>query len=493
MTTQGVQLTRTLPPFNASLPLTVVLLDGDDEDGIPRMGVVDDSSHMKVWHEFDMQSTFTPRCQTLKRVQLTPIPSGYGKWHNTSIGGVSSTVRRVHIIRSVSKYTKPITIFAVKCPSLTSVREALSPTLLAVAIGDSEYDEEYGNVTEVIVEQSNDVAQVAAMIGRIGCTPMLEDSSVDAKRGIGVERLDRINCQVTSDETMVDNDDDIYGLRRGVENWSFSWLPGGWEVPITWDHMVRNVIDKYDISLLPQPLRQHVAKVRLHRNQHPSIGSQWEFASPPLLNEENDWYNSHPDEEAPFPLRTVITAPDDIQKQILNGETNIDMQVNRMNITCINDEWYQPVNTRSFLEKHTRGKRLVTPALDHKQSKQLIHAFYLLNVEKVSDKMERKACSLILYHYMKERGYTARWVGKYEQDANHIGNGDKFRKFSRLIQYAPSRLSVDVLNTLCGKDGKLKNRGSKGTRSKYKTNKKHYIPQRKLKRSARDETNMMHC
>ena len=34
---------------------------------------------------------------------------------------------------------------------------------------------------------------------------------------------------------------------------------------------------------------------------------------------------------------------------------------------------------------------------------------------------------LILYRYMVERGYTARWIGKYKQDAYHIGNGTRFR------------------------------------------------------------------
>jgi len=34
----------------------------------------------------------------------------------------------------------------------------------------------------------------------------------------------------------------------------------------------------------------------------------------------------------------------------------------------------------------------------------------------------------VLFQYMKERGYTARWMGKYDQDARHVGNGDRFRR-----------------------------------------------------------------
>jgi hypothetical protein len=135
----------------------------------------------------------------------------------------------------------------------------------------------------------------------------------------------------------------------------------------------------------------------------------------------------------------------------------------------------------------------VTPHLTSKQSEQLIEVFYLLTVECIDDPLQQEACKLILFRYMIERGYTARWIGKYDQDGNHVGNGDKFRKFSRLSQYAPDRLPTDVLNKLCGRNGKLKNKGSKGTRSKYKQEKetKRYVPKRRLKRTGEDERRML--
>jgi hypothetical protein len=126
----------------------------------------------------------------------------------------------------------------------------------------------------------------------------------------------------------------------------------------------------------------------------------------------------------------------------------------------------------------------------------LIEAFYHLTVERVPDPLVQKALRLVLFHYMKERGYTARWMGKYEQDARHVGNGDTFRRFCRLHQYAPHRLPTEVLNKLCDKSGKLRNRGSKGSRSKYvhvqaRANREVYTPRNRLTRTAEDERRML--
>ena len=74
--------------------------------------------------------------------------------------------------------------------------------------------------------------------------------------------------------------------------------------------------------------------------------------------------------------------------------------------------------------------------------------------------LERFVGFLILFHYMVQRGYTARWLGKYVQEANHIGNGNTFRVFSRMQQYAPHRLPTAVLNRLLGRAGRLRGRGA---------------------------------
>lgn len=489
-------LTRTMAPFNNGKPLAVVCM----EDG--RMGVVDEAAgYGRVWIEYDMHSSRVHNVHQLKMVQFPLMPERYGEWLHKSIGGVSETMRRIQLLRANPKTKGPICIFAIGVPSSTAVSDALSQHKSLFTVGDSEFTQDDGYVTEVISHSAENVAHAAAMIARIGGVPMLEDASVDAGRGIGVERLDRIGARVLSDETMIDEKDDLYGLRRGCENWHFPWLPDGWQVPITWDHMVNNVIH-HDIDTIPQPLRQHVAKVRLERGDYPPIGSRWEVVpDKDVPNDEVICWNEEHDTSEPLPFHIfyrVITLPVDEQAKVARRE-DVGVESSLNSLTLIEGVWYRPCNTRRFLEKHIlkslpwQGmRRWTTPHLEMKQSKQLIEAFYLLTVEQLSDPIASKGLKLIMFTYMKERGYTARWLGKYKQDASHIGNGGKFRKFRRLHQYDPHRLPVDVLNRLCGTDGVLRNRGSKGTRSKYKqTARPAYIPRRRLKRTKEDER-LMH-
>ena len=127
----------------------------------------------------------------------------------------------------------------------------------------------------------------------------------------------------------------------------------------------------------------------------------------------------------------------------------------------------------------------------HAQSKQLVEAFFLLEVERLAAPTEAvRALRLVLFRYMMERGYTARWMGRYEQEAKHIGNSASFRRFARLSQYDPHRLPTAVLNRLCGRDGKLRSRGAKGSRSKYVDKAKRYRPQRRLVRTENMEERM---
>ena len=503
-------LTRTMAPFNNGNPLVVVCL----HDG--RMGILDEAAgHDKVWIEHDMASTRLQGATRLPRVVLPSIPTAYGQWVHTSIGGVSATVRRVKILRAGPRSRGPIVMFAVKGPSAIAVQHAFqarsftAPTAeegprLQFTVGDTEFSDEYGYVTEVIVHHADDVAYGAALVARAGAIPMLEDCSADAQRGLGIERLDRIGAQILTDDTMVTTDEDVYGLRRGSENWRFPWLPDDWVVPITWDHMVHNVIH-HDIETLPQPLRQHVAKARLDRGDHPPIGSLWEPVAPKDVPSEHvlRWNAEHKDDGDPVPFdvfHRILAFPPAIASQIATGgSVALPAPVPLHCMTCVGERWYRPRNTRQFLERHIlKGpattqatRRWVTPHLEPRQSKQLIEAFYLLTIEQQSDPTVTRALKLILFQYMKERGYTARWLGKYDQDASHIGNGDSFRKFQRLHQYDPHRLPTDVLNKLCSVDGTLRNRGSKGTRSKYKQTKRPvYTPKRRMVRTTKDERAM---
>jgi len=516
-----VQHTCSLGPFNNGNPLTVVMLDGVDDEGLPRLGVIDETMQ-RVWIETDVTSSRIQKHTTLPQVALPQMPHSYGTWAYASIGGISSTVRRVGILRSCIR--QPVTIFALRAPVPQSFDAA-------VTVGITEFDDEYGYVTEIVVHDARDVAHVAARIARSGGTPMLEDGSVDAKRGLGVERLDRIESHITNCDahlpkpspppppqpTLVSNAssfssltsrkrddqskiDDTYGLRRGSDNWCFSWLPRGWEPPITWDHMVRNVSDRYPIHDIPQPLRQHVARFRLERGDFPPIGSKWTRALTIPTIEELQWNaancNNVETVAPPHPLRRIITlSPGDTIK-VARDEWDVSARVDLNTLANVDGVWYRPCDTRRSLEKHIPSKRLVSCALDKRQSKQLIEAFYHLTVERVTDPIVKKALRLVLFHYMKERGYTARWMGKYEQDARHVGNGDTFRRFSRLHQYAPHRLPIDVLNKLCDRTGKLRNRGSKGSRSKYvhlRTSQRQrvYIPKNRLVRTVDDERRML--
>lgn len=477
---------RTMPPFNNGKPLRVVRIPGDG-----RFGVVDEE-RMRVWMEHDLKSSILSTAHEDAPV-IASIPDHYGRWTEKPIGGVSKTVRRDGCIRTRSRSSGHVVVFATNAPNDHVVATEVGKLSIPHTVGDTEVDEEYGNVTEVVVHDADHVDYVCAVIARCGATPVLEHASTDALRGLGIERLDRIGSQV------VDGDDlgmDSYGVRRGSENWKFPWMPPDWtHVPITWDHLVKNVAGQ-DIGMIPQPLRQHVAISRLQNGDHETMGSRWRVAeiapTPRELEHESP-------SRAPAPLRTILRIPqlssalsqgrDHITDDEMEawGMTSVDSI--RFLVQCDNGTWYRPRDTQNMLRMSIPGRRLVSAALTPEQSKQLITAFYLMSVEHVPDPDTQHICCLILYRYMVERGYTARWMGKYVQDALFIGNGIRFRNFRRLSQYDPERLPIEILNKICGRDGRLKNRGSKGTRSKYRVTGR-YVPKRHLKRSADDEARM---
>lgn len=244
--------THTLPSLNGANPFIVVRVDGT------RMGIIDGDT-LGVWIEEDLVPTRVPNMHALPRVATPVFPQGYGAWQDKSIGGVSRTVRRVGTLRAVRKAQGLVTLFATHAPSADAVGDALRGSDVAT-VGDPAWDATYGHVAEVVVHDGADLEHAAAVVARAGATPILEKSNVNARRAIGIERLDRIEARVTVDD---DEDHSLYGPRRGNDNWRFPWLPEGWHVPITWDHMVANVANVRDITVLPQPLRQHVARARL--------------------------------------------------------------------------------------------------------------------------------------------------------------------------------------------------------------------------------------
>lgn len=482
-----------MPPFNNGLPLTVVRVPSEWEGEADRLGVIDEANY-RVWIEHDLGSTRVGDVRAMETVALPSMPSHYGEWKRTSIGGVSKTVRRINIVRAGSRVGGPVVVFAVLCPHESAVSELLRSKTEVCSVGDPQHvDDEHGIVTEVVVFDPGDLAHVCALVSKAGATVMLEDPSANARRCLGVERLDRIGAEVVCDDDMYEENDGVYGLRRGIDNWQFPYLPKGWRVPITWDHMVDNVIDA-PLTDIPHPLRQHVAKRRLDKGMHLKVGSRWVETVPRTQEEE-----SAP--EAPE-FRRVLESPSEaLTSWIRCGNPegaelpdDVPDLFTLNTIVQVDGTWYRPVDTTAVLKKHKTdacGKRRVSAALKDTQSRQLLTAFYYLCIDRSEGNEVLRAFALVMFHYMKERGYTARWMGKYEQQAMHIGNGDGFRHFNRLSAYDPHRLPATVLNKLCGTDGKLKSRGSKGTRSKFKSDKKRYEPKRRLHRTKWDEERMV--
>lgn len=484
--------TQTLDPFNDGRPLRVARL----EDG--RFCVLDDALR-RAWVEHALESQLL-RDSEMQFVTVPAIPEHYGSWVVKPIGGVSMTVRRRGILRSHAKFADPVVLFAVRAPHADAVSDALRECA-GVSVGAAQSDDEFGWVAEVVVHDAEQVDVVGARIAGAGATPVFERPDANACRDLAIERLDRIGAAVVTSDDMVEAKDDLHGMRRGCDNWRFAWLPEHWEPPITWDHMVRNVQDA-PLRALPKILAQHVAQHRLDCEKYERIGSRW-MPTSPLLASELDWAEAHPGERPPFPLRRVLSVGDGVRDEIECGfDVDLDIfseEAHRVDgvplVAVVGHDGltYAPVDTRAELRRHIpRAGRYVSPHLSAAQSKQLIECFYALSVLRTSDADVVHAAKLILFRYMLERGYTARWLGKYEQDAQHVGNGETFRRFSsRLQQYVTHKLPAEVLNRLCASDGTLRNRGSKGSRSKYKKDGvTPYIPNRRMARSREAERAM---
>lgn len=476
--------TQTMAPFNNANVLRVVQLD----DG--RMGVIDDSKR-RIWIEFDIQSSAMQA--SLQTVTLPDIPHGYGKWVATTIGGVSRTIRRVNCVR-VKAGADPVTVFATQIPEhfVDVLVKSLTDSGVHHAVGDVEQTDEFGTVMEIVIFESENVHVICAILARHGSTAMFEENVT--RRDIAIERMDRIEASCVSAHTSLRPSDDTFGARRGTENWRFEWIPDHWtRVPLTWDHMVANMCD-VDINDIPQPLRQHVAYRRICDGDHDLMGTRWVLSeTQPTVSELSPCGDS-------AALRRCVLDVPNLGEALDRGDTITQQELTDWNVPIIDStrflvrgpsssNWYRPRDTIRPLSMHIPTRRLVSAALTAAQSRQLITAFYLVSVECVRDEVVFRAARLILYRYMLERGYTARWLGKYVQEANFIGNGVAFRQFRRLSQYSPDRLPTHVLNRICLHSGQMANRGSKGSRSKYCTDGR-YVPKRRLTRTERDEDEM---
>jgi hypothetical protein len=406
---------------------------------------------------------------------LPLFPDQYGSWESKLIGGVSSTVRRVGCITS-SHPSSCIIVFSLNTPSEVSLASSLSQFGDSVTVGDAERNDEYGVVVEVIVHSSGDVSKVCACIAREGGIPLLENDDMNDKRAIGVERLDRV--------------DD--GFKRGISNWKFCWAPEIWKKPpITWDFLVDNCLDddNLDVFRLSLPLKQHVAERLVHDNNL-KIGCRWVQVDRSRASEHKGWpllRDAHRELCSFLESGRMFFSSKMLEKWGCKFATfNVLLETDTGKI-------FRPRDVQSMLKNVLSTQRChVSCALSLQQSKQVVSAFYTLCIESASNTEVRSACASVLIGYMMERGYTARWMGKYVQNASFIGNGDTFRRFKRLVQYDPERLPSSVLNKILDANGVLKLKGSKGSRSKYKRKGK-YVPVKKVKRKFEDEDVMRLC
>lgn len=139
------------------------------------------------------------------------------------------------------------------------------------------------------------------------------------------------------------------------------------------------------------------------------------------------------------------------------------------------------VVSNSELVKNMEDYKWVSAALEECQTLQLLNSYYILNVEQSYDPIQREMSKLLQYRYLICRGYSARWMGKYDQNALHLGNGLTIRRFKKLNQYSISNLETHVLEKVYRKDGTLQGKGNKGSRSKYVDPSVRYIPSRRMR------------
>ena len=218
-----------------------------------------------------------------------------------------------------------------------------------------------------------------------------------------------------------------------------------------------------DVGDVPELLRQHVARARLKEGDVAPWGSVWCAVGRAPLNAEGV------DAAAPASLVGRLVGPADrIDLAAPRRTPCSDLYAPATPNTLVrgaDGRLYRPFDAEAALARaaSVHAARRVSASLHPAQSQQLISAFYVLCVEREdADATTREALRLVLYRYLVQQGYLARWLGKYDQCGAHVGNGDRFRHFARMAQYAPERLPSTVLNRLCGEDGKLHARGAKG-------------------------------
>ena len=377
-----------------------------------RLGVVDGAT-MRVWVEYDMVATTLADWRTYPRICIPELPKKYGAWKLASIGGVSRTVRRVGCLRTCTFVHTPVSLFALNMPRLSTARDVLDDHTDRVSVGEEAIDPEFGNVAEVTVFCPEDVDFVAARLMRAGVGQVkFEDPEKNAMQCIGIERLDRIDSSVGNRDS---EDHRFDRAEFGLGRGEENWI-FSW-LPAHWTHLPVT----WDYMVL------NVASVRDVEDLPPLLRQHVAKSRYELLDD--------PTTPEALELKKVFCRPD------------------------------------GSLRKRLRSAGL-TPA----QSKQACTCFFASCIERVDDPLVRKAANLVLYQYMLRVGYMARYLGKYDQNALCIGNGDATRNFRKLEQYDPPHLPASVINKKMSRSGEVEVKGNKGSRSKYVKRADRYIP-----------------
>lgn len=418
-------------------------------------------------------------------LHLPPIPGPESNWLDCFIGGISRTQRRCGVLRG-KEGAERCSFFAVNLSRGDAVHSLFSGGDWAsrVTLGQAVYDAEEGWCVEVSVHNAErDLSLVSARVARLGVEVLMDEASLEMEAGrcLGIERLDRIDAEITrtEDDGMRD-DDGHYGLRRGVSNWQMAWQPPHWRLPsCTWDHLVLNVKDSDELTTMPRILLQHVAKFKLKNLDFHKFGTLWKR----LENEKAPTFN------LPEPLSACFRGPAVRLREVPEG-----VAANSV-VRAPDGSRYAVWDEEAFLVSQLQSTRLVSSHLSTEQSRQLITAYYLVCVERHQDATVAMAARLVLFQYLVQLGYFARWYGQYRKTALHVGNGARLRRFRRLQQYEVQNLPTIVLNQWLDNDGTVKPNGSasvrrRGSRSKYKSE-NSYVPKRRKTRTEEDERRML--
>lgn len=150
--------------------------------------------------------------------------------------------------------------------------------------------------------------------------------------------------------------------------------------------------------------------------------------------------------------------------------------------------------TKRLTQAH--GLRSSTPCvtcrLSEMQNRGLLRAFYWSHVAPFDAKILHIS-HLVQFRYMLF-GHTAREMGKYQQEAKHLGHGAHIRRFKNKTQYSVNNMNSSTLNRIYQTDGSLRGSGFKGTRGKYgHKDFEKYEPSKRMRRTKRDEHNIRNC